>query len=354
MQTEANGLPREGNLYQIEGIDDDERTGLLQIIIPPAEAISAVDISTNNFEAELGRATGAVTNVTLKSGTNSIHGSLFEFIQNNDLNARSYFSADRWVTCRTTTSAARWADRSRRTSCFTLATICARRITKRFPAPSPFLIRAISRLLQHRCPAAAIPTGCIDLSAAMNGTKGQIYDPTSYSDGTVHDGTAADPRPAFPNNQMPYSLVKRFRSRSRSCTSLNAAAAKYGTLTTKPLNNPANDYTTNLPFTKTTDSFDLQGRLHADREEPHQRPLQLSESRDVSAGGVRQHFSAALREVDLRVRAIRSRTAPASTTTTSFRLRSSRKRASVWLTWAIVRRPMITVRTTQPPSAFPA
>ena len=68
LQTEANGIPRMGNLYQIEGIDDDERTGLLQIIIPPAEAIQSVDISTNNFEAELGRATGAVTNVTLKSG----------------------------------------------------------------------------------------------------------------------------------------------------------------------------------------------------------------------------------------------------------------------------------------------
>ena len=91
LQTEVNGLPRQGNLYQIEGVDDDERTGLLQIIIPPAESISAVDISTNNFEAELGRATGAVTNVMLKSGTNSYHGGLFEYIQNNDLNARSYF-----------------------------------------------------------------------------------------------------------------------------------------------------------------------------------------------------------------------------------------------------------------------
>ena len=56
LQTEANGLPRMGNLYQIEGIDDDERTGLLQIIIPPLEAIQTVDITTNNFEAEFGRA----------------------------------------------------------------------------------------------------------------------------------------------------------------------------------------------------------------------------------------------------------------------------------------------------------
>ena len=39
--------------YQIEGIDDDERTGLLQIIIPPAEAIQSVDVSTNNYEPNL-------------------------------------------------------------------------------------------------------------------------------------------------------------------------------------------------------------------------------------------------------------------------------------------------------------
>ncbi|HMD22427.1 MAG TPA: carboxypeptidase-like regulatory domain-containing protein, partial [Alloacidobacterium sp.] len=58
LQTEVNGIPRMGNSYQIEGIDDDERTGLLQIMIPPADAIQTVDISTNNFEAELGRAIG--------------------------------------------------------------------------------------------------------------------------------------------------------------------------------------------------------------------------------------------------------------------------------------------------------
>ncbi len=51
-----------------------------------------MDITTNNFDAELGRAIGAVTNVTLKSGTNKFHGSAFEYIQNNAVNARSYFA----------------------------------------------------------------------------------------------------------------------------------------------------------------------------------------------------------------------------------------------------------------------
>ena len=92
LQTEVNGQLRMGNNYQIEGIDDNERTGLLQIIVPPLEAIQTVDVSTSNFEAELGRASGAVTNVILKSGTNQIHGSGYEFFQNSDLNSRLFFN----------------------------------------------------------------------------------------------------------------------------------------------------------------------------------------------------------------------------------------------------------------------
>ncbi len=66
--------------------------GLLQFLIPPIEAIQTVDVSTSNFEASLGRASGAVTNVILKSGTNSIHGSAYEFTQNSEFNARSFFN----------------------------------------------------------------------------------------------------------------------------------------------------------------------------------------------------------------------------------------------------------------------
>ncbi len=91
LQTEVNGAPRVANNYQIEGIDDNERTGLLQILIPPLEAIQTVDISTSNHSVDLGRGTGAVTNVILKSGTNQFHGSLYEFVQNGDFDARNFF-----------------------------------------------------------------------------------------------------------------------------------------------------------------------------------------------------------------------------------------------------------------------
>ncbi len=91
LQTEVNGQLRQGNNYQIEGIDDNQRTGLLQILIPPLEAIQTVDVSTSNYDAELGRASGAVVNVILKSGANNYHGAAYEFVRNNYFNARNYF-----------------------------------------------------------------------------------------------------------------------------------------------------------------------------------------------------------------------------------------------------------------------
>jgi hypothetical protein len=92
LQTNTNGQPRMGNNYQIEGIDDNERTGLLQILIPPAEAIQSVGVSVTNHDPELGRGTGAVVNVMLKSGTNQLHGAAYEFMQNSYLDARSFFN----------------------------------------------------------------------------------------------------------------------------------------------------------------------------------------------------------------------------------------------------------------------
>jgi hypothetical protein len=93
LQTEVNGQMRQGNSYQVEGIDNNERTGLLQILVPPVEAIQTVDVSTSNFEAELGRASGANTNVMLKSGTNELHGAGYEFLRNSEFNARNFFDA---------------------------------------------------------------------------------------------------------------------------------------------------------------------------------------------------------------------------------------------------------------------
>jgi hypothetical protein len=88
MQSRVNGQAQLANNIQFEGIDNNHRTGLLTVYVPPAEAIQTVDVTTSNYEAELGRAGGAVMNVTLKSGTNNFHGSVYEFNKVSRLAAR--------------------------------------------------------------------------------------------------------------------------------------------------------------------------------------------------------------------------------------------------------------------------
>jgi hypothetical protein len=92
LSTEVNGQSRLFNNLQIEGVDDNERTGLLQIYVPPAEAIQTVDVSSSDYLAEFGRVGGSVTNVSLKSGTNDFHGSAYEFNRVSALAARQFFN----------------------------------------------------------------------------------------------------------------------------------------------------------------------------------------------------------------------------------------------------------------------
>ena len=91
LRTEVNGQSGLANNLQFEGVDDNERTGLLQVYIPPIEAIQTVDVTTSNYDAELGRADGAVTNVILKSGANAFHGAAYEINRIGDLAAVPYF-----------------------------------------------------------------------------------------------------------------------------------------------------------------------------------------------------------------------------------------------------------------------
>lgn len=95
---QVNGVAREGNNVQFEGVDNNQRTGLLTALIPPLEALQTVDVSTSNYEAELGRAGGAVTNIILKSGTNNLHGGVYWFHSDSALGARETFQPTKPVT----------------------------------------------------------------------------------------------------------------------------------------------------------------------------------------------------------------------------------------------------------------
>ena len=90
LSTEVNGQPRMANNTLIEGLDNNQKTGLLSVIIPAADALETVSVSTSNYDAEFGRSGGAITNVTLKSGTNDFKGSVFFFGNTESTNASDY------------------------------------------------------------------------------------------------------------------------------------------------------------------------------------------------------------------------------------------------------------------------
>jgi hypothetical protein len=94
----ANGVRSNGqNNFLLNGVDNnvnviDFINQTAYVVGPSLEAIGEMKILTNGYNAEYGRGAGGVVNVTLKSGTNDFHGSLFEFLQNDKLDANQWES----------------------------------------------------------------------------------------------------------------------------------------------------------------------------------------------------------------------------------------------------------------------
>ncbi len=92
----ANGVRSNGqNNFLLNGVDNNINTidflnQTAYAIGPAPDAISEVSVQTNGYSAEYGRAAGGVINVNLKSGSNSLHGNLFEYLQNKDLDSNTW------------------------------------------------------------------------------------------------------------------------------------------------------------------------------------------------------------------------------------------------------------------------
>ena len=98
----ANGLRPAQNNYLLDGIDNNSNAvdflnGTNFIVLPPVDAIQEFKVQTADFSAELGRAAGAVLNATIKSGTNSIHGAVWEFFRNDVLDSADWFESNQGI-----------------------------------------------------------------------------------------------------------------------------------------------------------------------------------------------------------------------------------------------------------------
>ncbi len=88
----ANGLREQNNNFLLDGIDNNESVVNTIVFFPPIEALQEFRVITSVAPAEFGRGGGAVINAITKSGTNEIHGTVFELLRNSELDARATFA----------------------------------------------------------------------------------------------------------------------------------------------------------------------------------------------------------------------------------------------------------------------
>lgn len=97
----VNGQREKSNIFLIDGVDNNDsfrnqpsfnQGGVsgAQATLFPVDALAEFSVQSQG-SAEYGRNSGAVVNAVIKSGTNEIHGSLYEFLRNDKLNARNFF-----------------------------------------------------------------------------------------------------------------------------------------------------------------------------------------------------------------------------------------------------------------------
>ncbi len=92
----AGGQRTTDNNYLLDGFDnntDDTSfdTNQAEVIKPSVDAIEEFKVQTSAYSAEFGRAAGGVVNLTIKSGSNSFHGTAYDFLRNEKLDARNFF-----------------------------------------------------------------------------------------------------------------------------------------------------------------------------------------------------------------------------------------------------------------------
>ena len=151
-------------------------SGQKEIIKPSVDAIQEFKVVTNGYSAEYGRSSSGVVSVALKSGSNQFHGVGYEFLRNQDVDAKNLFAATIPPYKRNQFGAALGGPILKNKTFF-------------------FADFELARIITSTAVVSTVPT----LAERQGIFPGTIYDPSSYSSAT---GT----RTPFPNNTVPLTV----------------------------------------------------------------------------------------------------------------------------------------------------
>ncbi|MBS1813305.1 MAG: TonB-dependent receptor [Acidobacteria bacterium] len=176
-----NGARGDSINYLLDDADNNDYYAKISLPFPNPDAVKEFSIQTSSFDARYGRA-GGVVNVVTKSGTNAVHGSVFEYIRNYAMNAADYFSGRDTLKRNQfggSIGGPFWLPKiyNGRDRTFAFFAYQGTRFSSSTPAA------------RYTTPSQAMKNG--DFSAWLQGTKGKILDPLTGL--------------PFPNNQIPTS-----------------------------------------------------------------------------------------------------------------------------------------------------
>ncbi len=210
----VNGGRGTSTNYMLDGGDNNDPQQNVAAVVPNPDALEEFSVQTNNFSAEYGRNSGAVVNAVTKSGTNQLHGSLWEFIRNDALDSRSYFG-----------------------------------ITKSKLRRNQFGGAVGGPIIRNKAFFFGSYEGVRQRSGA---TRSNVVVPTAGERGGDFSSSAAKPRDPLTNQPFPNALIPATRFDPASLKFLEA-------LQVPGANASGNRYVFNAP--ETTDSNQILGRV---------------------------------------------------------------------------------------------
>jgi hypothetical protein len=206
----VSGQRSESLTFLIDGVDNNNFLGNNAVVDPNPDAVEEFKILTNNYGAENGRTSGGIVNQVIKSGTNTIHGGVFEFFRNDDLNARNYFQPTRTRFNRNLFGGTLGGPIQKDKTFFFISYQGSRRIEGQVAPVLTVLSPAertgdFSELLD---PSAPPTSPCANPQAGdPSFVSGSVFNPTTATSITCGDGSSATLETPYPNNQVPVNPI---------------------------------------------------------------------------------------------------------------------------------------------------
>jgi carboxypeptidase family protein len=201
-----NGNREQANNFLLDGMDNNQVSDNLLGYTPAPDAIQEFNLITNNASAEFGNFEGGIVNATIKSGTNSLHGDVWEYFRNDVLNANSWSNNMTGLP----KGKLRWNMFG-----FTIGgPIIKNRLFffadyqgQRFDIPSSSSANTVFTAAERNGDFGALCSGGFDGAGNCQG-KGQLYNPcASFAAPCVPGSTPAGTRSPFPFNQIPAAMI---------------------------------------------------------------------------------------------------------------------------------------------------